>query len=470
LDYLGLVDTPQPTRATLAPSGIELLLENQRNAIGQNLNNNRFRSYSVNASSKYEDDIDQPYPPGLYSGTLTPTHDPETLALMEEVRRHNAQVEAFTANYQSATRPRARTAGVLDAPTARFARNHGPSRLESTFTAADISDETEYRLTEAIKSLKLGGRAGGNLADDGTTETGPTRSLWLGNIPSSTTISSLNAIFNPYGPIESTRVLTHKNCGFVNFENLETAIAARNDLNGKEIFPGAPVRIGFAKEPSATATPGHNGLYPSPSPDPHARGQAEGLNASASNAKVNSIRLENANAPPKTPVLPDMRDDILKIVKDLGASGEEQARIAAQVDQAIYNDDYVAEIPPVEEPSHSRVHDAPKLREIRKRIDNGTVSATEIEDIAMKMLPEIAELSADYLGNTVVQKLFEFCSETTQVAMLQEIAPHLATIGTHKNGTWAAQKIIDVARKSSTLQAMVVQALTPYAVALFKVA
>jgi protein JSN1 len=263
-------------------------------------------------------------------------------------------------------------------------------------------------------------------------------------------------------------VLTHKNCGFVNFVNMETAVAARNDLNGKEIFPGAPVRIGFAKEPSASVTPAHNGLYPSPSPDPHAKGHGETLNASASNSKTNNIRPENANAPPKTPELPDMREDIIRIVKDLGASEEEQARIAAQVEQAILKNNYVDEIPPVDEPSPNRVHDAPKLREIRKRIDNNTVSAAEIEDIAMKMLPEIAELSSDYLGNTVVQKLFEYCSEATQVAMLQEIAPHLATIGTHKNGTWAAQKIIDVARKSTTLQAMVVQALTPYAVALFQ--
>jgi hypothetical protein len=60
------------------------------------------------------------------------------------------------------------------------------------------------------------------------------------------------------------------------------------------------------------------------------------------------------------------------------------------------------------------------------------------------MLPEIAELSSDYLGNTVVQKLFEHCSDDMRDAMLTEIAPHMAEIGVHKNGTWAAQKIIDV--------------------------
>lgn len=51
----------------------------------------------------------------------------------------------------------------------------------------------------------------------------------------------------------------------------------------------------------------------------------------------------------------------------------------------------------------------------------------------------------DYIGNTVVQKLFEFCSEETKSKMIMKIAPYLASIGVHKNGTWAAQKIIDTA-------------------------
>ncbi|KAJ6149859.1 hypothetical protein N7471_001058 [Penicillium samsonianum] len=42
-----------------------------------------------------------------------------------------------------------------------------------------------------------------------------------------------------YGKIEfeSARVLTHKNCGFVNFDRLDSAVQAKSLLNGKEIFP-----------------------------------------------------------------------------------------------------------------------------------------------------------------------------------------------------------------------------------------
>ncbi|OAL48320.1 RNA binding protein-like protein Jsn1 [Pyrenochaeta sp. DS3sAY3a] len=459
LDYLGLVDTPQPARATLAPSDIELLLESQRNA--NNLNStsaNRFRSYSVNAKEKYAEDEDDQY--GAYSGQITPA-EANALLIHEAVRQHNLEVQAF-ANLASSARPRARTAGVLDAPTRGLMRSYLPvmGQFNNNMTGGDLTEDAEYNLTEAVKKLHL---PGSNLGDDGTLE-GPTRSLWLGNIPSSTTVSSLNVIFAAYGSIESTRVLTHKNCGFVNFESLESAIQAKQTLNGKEIFPGAgPVRIGFAKIPSAAATPGHNGLFPSPSPDPLSKGQAEGT---AGNSTAKATNLQSANAPLTTPELNDIRSDIIQIVKELGATDEEQSRISSQVDAAVQFNNYFDEVPTVEEPSHTRIHDAPRLREIRKRIDNGSCSKEDIEQIAMSMLPEIAELSSDYLGNTVVQKLFEFCEEPTKEAMLREIAPHLAKIGVHKNGTWAAQKIIDVS-KTPTMQKMVVDAVRPYAMALF---
>ena len=164
--------------------------------------------------------------------------------------------------------------------------------------------------------------------------------------------------------------------------------------------------------------------------------------------------------------LADIKSEILSIVRELGATDEDQQRISATIDEAIAHNNYEVEIPPIPEPSHNRVHDAPRLREIRKRIDNNTCTPQEIEDVAVNMLDEISELSSDYLGNTVVQKLFEFCSESVKHAMLERIAPHLAEIGVHKNGTWAAQKIIDVAR-TAPLMEMVAESLRPYSMALF---
>jgi protein JSN1 len=62
----------------------------------------------------------------------------------------------------------------------------------------------------------------------------------------------------------------------------------------------------------------------------------------------------------------------------------------------------------------------------------------------------------------VVQKLFERCSPEPRFAMLERISPHLAMIGIHKNGTWAAQKIIECVQSPEEV-ALVAQNLRAYA-------
>lgn len=69
--------------------------------------------------------------------------------------------------------------------------------------------------------------------------------------------------------------------------------------------------------------------------------------------------------------------------------------------------------------------------------------------------------TVDYIGNTVVQRLFEKCSEDTKTKMLKRIAPHLAAISIHKNGTWATQKIIDLAKTTEQID-LIRKHLKPY--------
>ena len=492
LDYLGLAETPQQTRAQLAAPGLESLLAQQaglqpmlfadldrwnRNAAS------RFRSYSVNAKEKYAEDEDEDY--GQYSqlpsGTMTPEAASAAAALaatQAQIHQHNLAVQAF-ANQAAASRPRARTAGILDTPPQRSIRNYlaTPSRLAESITTTDLrlGDTTHYDgLPEAVQAMQLGAipQFHGLEAADENNLDGPTRALWIGSIPVSTTVTSLEAIFGRYGKIESTRVLTHKNCGFVNYEFVDSAIQAKSILNGKELFPGSgPVRIGYAKVPvaSANGTPGHNGVQPSPTPEPKAGGAVASAMAkpeerSCSPESINAI---TAAAAMHVPDLPDLRNEMMRIVREYGATDEDAVTIARTIESAISFQDFATEIPPVPEPNHTRQHDAPRLREIRKRIDNHQIcSQVDVEDIAIAMLPEIAELASDYLGNTVVQKLFERCSESVKELMLREIAPYLAQIGTHKNGTWAAQKIIDVAKTPSQMNT-IVDSLRPYGVALF---
>lgn len=48
----------------------------------------------------------------------------------------------------------------------------------------------------------------------------PTRALWIGSIPNTTTPAHLMMLFSPFGQIESARVLTHKSCGVSIFPSL----------------------------------------------------------------------------------------------------------------------------------------------------------------------------------------------------------------------------------------------------------
>jgi protein JSN1 len=464
LDYLGLADTPQPHQAQLANPFLANIADIK--------SANRFRSYSVNAKEKYAEDEEEEYG----SGNMTPYEAQQAQLHMQlavtnaAIQQHNLAVQAF-ANQASSSRPRARTAGVLESPTSRMLKHYYPtaSRLDNQINASELSlpESREYDdLPNAVAAMSLqrsNSRNDGLLNPEDNLE-GPTRALWLGSIPSSTTVTTLTEMFKSHGPIISARVLTHKNCGFVNFERLESAMSAKAMMNGKEIFPGAgPVRINFAKPPSPSGTPGHDGTFPSPSPDPFNK---EASANGEANGGTPGVISRPGTAPLTMRTLADMKSDIMRIVVEFGATPDDKTKIVKSLDSSINYNGFQSEIPAIPEPAHNRVHDAPKLRDIRKRIDNQSWSAQEIESIAMDMLPEVAELSSDYLGNTVVQKLFEHCSDDMRDLMLAEIAPHMAEIGVHKNGTWAAQKIIDVCKTPKQMN-MIVKNLQPYTVPLF---
>jgi hypothetical protein len=74
----------------------------------------------------------------------------------------------------------------------------------------------------------------------------------VGNIPANIDPAVLKTLFQTYGKIESIRILSHKNCGFINFERQEDAVKARKHLQNKEILGAGTgtVRIGFARAPT----------------------------------------------------------------------------------------------------------------------------------------------------------------------------------------------------------------------------
>ena len=103
-------------------------------------------------------------------------------------------------------------------------------------------------------------------------------------------------------------------------------------------------------------------------------------------AQSGNINAETAAAALATPNLAELCDEIFDIVQQFGSTPEDQASIAEKLNSAMSFNDYAPEIPTIAENGHTRVHDAPRLREIRKRIDNNSCTPMEIESIATEML------------------------------------------------------------------------------------
>ncbi|KAI0781110.1 hypothetical protein BD413DRAFT_608293 [Trametes elegans] len=341
------------------------------------------------------------------------------------------------------------------------------------------------------------GKAGGNNAGlsgmDAQLQSTPTRALWIGSIPSTTTPATILSVFSPYGPIESARVLTHKNCGFINFERLDDAVRARKALNGRDVLGSdvGAIRIGFAKVPVK------NGQDGSGAQEEGSNVNAQGVGDLSVGATIHALR--NIKGASTIPVdqqvlsgsLENYRSNLLLSMIASGAHGAydgpagkpgwsasvtEQQMILKELSGGSPDAEadiqalaefrpptmYYTTIPLVSERPHNRRWDASKLRELRKRLDTSTITTEEIDNVAADFLDgEIVDLASDWLGNTVVQKLFEKCSPGPRLAMLERIAPHLAMIGIHKNGTWAAQKIIECVQTPDEV-ALVTQNLRPY--------
>jgi hypothetical protein len=63
---------------------------------------------------------------------------------------------------------------------------------------------------------------------------------------------------------------------------------------------------------------------------------------------------------------------------------------------------YYTTIPLVSERPHNKRWDASKLRDLRKRLDSGTMTTEEVDTVAGDFLDgEIVDLASDWLGNTV---------------------------------------------------------------------
>ncbi|KAI9105596.1 hypothetical protein DFS34DRAFT_588910 [Phlyctochytrium arcticum] len=348
----------------------------------------------------------------------------------------------------------------------------------------------------------------------------PTKSLWIGNIPPSTDPAELEALFATFGPIESARVLTHKNCGFVNFFRLEDAMEARKGMNGKEIGESV-VKIGFAKVPAkggetaifqlggevlnhsvhpmhdreptpfmalgggASAFASAAGLTPSPktyspmktsAPAVTPRELGGGSLQSLHNVGLDEGQLKKsaqASGNATTPVQalqtgPTASGDAFSDQSSPGSATVPPLRKDSVISEFAENrwndvtqsDIYASAIPPVPEPKPNRQVDQSRLREMRKRLETHA-TMKDVDAVFNEVLDETVDLCTDYIGNVVLQKIIEKSTDQHRLMLVERVAPHMAAIGIHKNGTWVVQKMIDYAKTSAQIQ-LIVAALKPF--------
>lgn len=206
----------------------------------------------------------------------------------------------------------------------------------------------------------------------------------------------LRTIFQAFGAIESVRVLSHKNCGFINFDHQEDAVRARKSLQNKEILgPGTgAVRIGFAKVPpnnpdEAEEIPGTTPPLPQPSPPTSVVGNgSEYQNAQWTTAMMMTSMMMSASGQTTQPSLHTaIASERLFIMQQLGLEPSEKIKR----DRVPIT--YFSVIPAVPELNGDRKLEPLRLREMRKRLENDEQqSLEEIEGIALECMEEVVEL------------------------------------------------------------------------------
>lgn len=85
----------------------------------------------------------------------------------------------------------------------------------------------------------------------------PSPNIWIGNVDASVPEHELRAAFDRFGPIERVKMYPQKNCAFINFVDLNSALAAKAEMHGINFF-GQQLKVNFGK-PRTNAPSSGNG-------------------------------------------------------------------------------------------------------------------------------------------------------------------------------------------------------------------
>lgn len=315
------------------------------------------------------------------------------------------------------------------------------------------------------------------------------------SIPNLTSVT-LATIFSQFGKILSVRTLKGLYMSLIEFENIEHALLAIDTMQDKEIsMVGVPCKITFAKILSYT----NPVIDPNSQRKPHSimeecilngtvqfQVQPNGLQIPLYNDQYNpalpimfssnpitktiSSEQETSPFPLPPPPIESHKDDVLDIIKQLDSNDvcldEDRVKVMLNCGLELLPCSDMSDFGSMPEPVRQRQFETPKLREIRKSLDNNQLSVLEIEQLALCMLDELPELSLDYLGNTIVQRLYDRCDDLMRDIILRKLKSYMSLFGIHKSGTWVCQKLIKTARIARHIK-FIIDGVKPYCAALF---
>lgn len=224
--------------------------------------------------------------------------------------------------------------------------------------------------------------------------------------------------------IRRVKVADNQCCGFINFERLDSAVSARNALNGRDILGSdvGPIRIGFARVPTKTPIIGGPETTPDPSSSPDRLGSALNTVQGAT-----SVSTETQLSPSgggvenyRSPLVLDLvkagvheqvlekglatdgvvsEEQMIMQVLSSGRPEEDEDIRAATAEGGRPMGMYYSAIPVINDRSGNGVvkrFDSARLKDYRKRLELGMMSQEEVDAMALELLEDCAEVSNLY--------------------------------------------------------------------------
>ncbi|ABN66831.2 RNA-binding protein [Scheffersomyces stipitis CBS 6054] len=343
---------------------------------------------------------------------------------------------------------------------------------------------------------------------------GPTRVLLFDNLPQFVDAFKLynilsNSLGNQrtLGGVRAIRITStaSSKLALVESSSVDIAMSLKANFNHLELVPGVILYVAFAKivEPQSTIT--QHQAAPVVQATAETAAPISSSNGTNGNSKATSTNGVSASKPngsneSKNTDLIVIQKSLIHTISKLStkANHADLNKVVSIINKSIAypNDHYQDNFGPLPDPIPLRQFDSPKLRELRKILENNenalnnepltnsspvssgdgeegdvgnkVMTQLELEELCLAMLDELPELCYDYLGNTIVQKLFNLVeSPLIKLMMVKEITPFLTQLSIHKNGTWAIQKIINLCGNDFQQKYLIGASLKPYAAKLF---